>query len=101
MTPAERKHEFISYVQHEVGSPEADLAAGFGYTELLAYFDNHEDPDERALGQALRYGLEDSGLSHYRRREPDCDIWSIQEGFGEFVSPLYRINIPQAGSNND
>ncbi len=65
MTPEERREAYIEEIAeqrsdqvdaHQDGSAPP-YSSESAVDALLAYFDNHEDPNERALGQALRYGL--------------------------------------------
>lgn len=58
-TPSERREAMIRAMEPGLGTKaihRENTVAARNLDLLLTYFDNHEDPNERALGQALRYG---------------------------------------------
>ena len=100
-TPAERR-EFSArkdlYIEAmAVGMGAAGIPSEWefllaikAYAALLAHLDQHEDPNERALGQALRYGM--------RRKSAHRLLCDVAEGKPCDCAggvDLYVINTPQ------
>lgn len=66
MTPEERRQAHLDAIaEAENGHRWGDVDPECAYDRLLEHFDNHTDPNERALGQMLRNGAREVEVAHY------------------------------------